>query len=149
MPFIPGFTSPSDVTSHYSLPGIAAINTWYCHPDIVLSQTLHVTNASREPRITPAYPGYIKDVSDPDRFPQTFDRTRAKPPLQFYKEALSKARDNSVTIVAIGFLTNLNELLYSPGGKGLIRSKVKELVIQGGSPNTTTDPHPAGYNLGI
>ncbi|GJJ13414.1 hypothetical protein Clacol_007668 [Clathrus columnatus] len=139
----------SDVTSNYSLPGIAAINTWYCHSNIPLSQTERITNASREPRIDSTTPEYIKDVSDSHRFPQHFDRSQTKTPLRFYKEILANENDNSVTIVAIGFLTNLNELLSSPGGKDLIRRKVRELIIQGGSPNATTDPHPAGYNLEI
>lgn len=135
------------VTSKYSLPGMDAINTWYCHPDIPLAQTPHVTGVVREPGVNLTNPEYITKLADPQDFPEDFNRKNVKDPVTFYKDTLSAAEDQSVTIVAIGFLTNLHDLYYSDGGPELIQRKVKELVIQGGSCNTTDQPHGAGVNL--
>jgi inosine-uridine nucleoside N-ribohydrolase len=56
-----------------------------------------------------------------------------------YREILSKQPDHSVTIVTVGFLTNLSNLLlskadkYSPlDGKELVKQKVKQLVCMAG-----------------
>jgi inosine-uridine nucleoside N-ribohydrolase len=56
-----------------------------------------------------------------------------------YREILSKQPDHSVTIVTVGFLTNLSNLLLSKAdkyssldGKELVRQKVKQLVCMAG-----------------
>jgi pyrimidine-specific ribonucleoside hydrolase len=56
-----------------------------------------------------------------------------------YREILSKQPDRSVTIVTVGFLTNLADLLNSNGdrfspltGKDLVKKKVKQLVSMAG-----------------
>lgn len=60
-------------------------------------------------------------------------------PLQLYRSILSAADDHSITLIVIGFLTNVAELLRSPAdefsnleGSSLIMRKVTELVIMGG-----------------
>jgi len=64
--------------------------------------------------------------------------------LTVYRRLLADAPDRSVTIVGIGFLTNLDSLLRSPGdaidardGVALVRAKVRSLVLMGGR-------HPSG-----
>ncbi|GJJ13411.1 hypothetical protein Clacol_007665 [Clathrus columnatus] len=141
------FDGLPDVTSKYSLPAIDAINTWYCHPDIPLAQTNELTSAVREPTVPEDVTEYITNLSDPTQFCQDFNRKNVKDPVEFYTDVLTKAENKSVTIVAIGFLTNLHNLYYSSGGPALIEAKVKELVVQGGSCNVTSNPHGAGYNL--
>jgi pyrimidine-specific ribonucleoside hydrolase len=56
-----------------------------------------------------------------------------------YREILSKQPDHSVTIVTVGFLTNLSNLLLSKpdkyssfDGKELVKKKVKQLVCMAG-----------------
>jgi inosine-uridine nucleoside N-ribohydrolase len=56
-----------------------------------------------------------------------------------YREILSKQPDHSVTIVTVGFLTNLSNLLLSKAdkhssldGKELVKQKVKQLVCMAG-----------------
>ncbi|KAK8080930.1 inosine-uridine nucleoside n-ribohydrolase [Apiospora hydei] len=80
--------------------------------------------------------GAIRPLSD-DTF---FDKYR-------YLDSLGSAQDNSITIISIGFLTNIAELLESPpdqhsssNGRELISSKVKELVVMGGT-------YPAGWEF--
>ncbi|GJJ13412.1 hypothetical protein Clacol_007666 [Clathrus columnatus] len=136
-----------DVTSNYSLPAIDAINTWYCHPDIPFAQTNDLTTATKEPTVTDNDKIYITTLSDSKHFKQDFDRKTVQDPVEFYTNILKDAEDDSVTILAIGFLTHLNNFYNSKEGPGLIKSKVKELVFQGGSCNTTDNPHSAGFNL--
>lgn len=59
----------------------------------------------------------------------------AEDAVKLYRRILASQPDNSVTIVTVGFLTNMADLLrskpdnFSPlDGKGLVRKKVKELV---------------------
>ena len=57
-----------------------------------------------------------------------------------YRRALASQADRSVTIITVGFLTNLADLLRSPpdrystlNGKDLVNKKVKQLVSMAGS----------------
>lgn len=70
--------------------------------------------------------------------------------MDLYRRILSEAEGNSINIISIGFLTNLESLLKSEAddssplaGKDLISAKVKEIAIMGGQ-------YPAGweYNFG-
>lgn len=69
--------------------------------------------------------------------------------VQLYRKILASQPDNSVTIVTIGFLTNLSNLLNSTAdqysklnGKQLIKKKVKLLVCMGGR-------FPSGYEFNV
>ena len=60
-------------------------------------------------------------------------------PVQLYRSVLSKAEDNSLHLISIGFLTNLADLLKSGAddvsdlsGVELAQSKVAKLIIMGG-----------------
>jgi len=59
--------------------------------------------------------------------------------VELYRKILSKQRDHSVTIVTVGFLTNLSNLLQSKAdkyssldGRALVKQKVKQLVCMAG-----------------
>ena len=59
---------------------------------------------------------------------------------EVYRKSLASQTDRSVTIVTVGFLTNLAELLKSPpdkysklNGKELVNKKVKQLVCMAGA----------------
>jgi inosine-uridine nucleoside N-ribohydrolase len=69
--------------------------------------------------------------------------------VKIYRKVLASQPDKSVTIVTIGFLTNLSNLLnsapdeYSPlDGKQLIQKKVKLLVSMAGK-------YPSGYEFNV
>ena len=60
-------------------------------------------------------------------------------PVELYRSVLDAAKDGSVNIISVGFLTNLADLLQSEAddisgmsGVQLAQSKVRELVIMGG-----------------
>lgn len=50
-----------------------------------------------------------------------------------YREILAKQPDHSVVIVTVGYLTNLKNLLQTPGGADLVRSKVARWICMGGN----------------
>lgn len=83
------------------------------------------------------YPHEIKNNSDvPDA-------------ITLYRKILAEQTDNSVTIITVGFLTNISNLLqskpdqYSPlNGEALVKKKVKQLVCMAGK-------FPEGYEFNI
>lgn len=54
----------------------------------------------------------------------------AKSALEFYKKALSKAEENSVTVISVGPLTNLAEIIREE--PGLFNEKVNSIVAMAG-----------------
>ena len=79
------------------------------------------------------------------------DYSRLLPAATLYRKLLAKAADASVTIVSVGFSTNLALLLdtkadeYSPlTGRELVASKVRRLVVMAG--NIENQKH-AEYNV--
>ena len=59
--------------------------------------------------------------------------------VELYRKVLAQQADNSVTIITVGFLTNISDLLKSKpdkysslSGKELVRKKVKNLVSMAG-----------------
>ena len=96
---------------------IDAINTWYGRSDIPVG----------------VYKGYL---SEPDpskyldaltRFSHDLDSKSAPSALDVYRRVLANQPDGSVTIVAVGFTNNLDDLLRND--PELVAKKVKELVI--------------------
>jgi inosine-uridine nucleoside N-ribohydrolase len=75
------------------------------------------------------------------KYPSKITKTSDAPDaVQVYREILAKEPDQSVTIVTIGFLTNLADLLDSKpdkasplAGPALVRKKVKQLVSMAGA----------------
>lgn len=116
--------------------GVAAVlnvfNTYFKQPGIpigvpkgnalMLKDWQHWTDT-----IIAKYPHGIKNNSDvPDA-------------VELYRKILAKQQDNSVTIITVGFLTNISNLLQSKPdkyssltGKELIKRKVKNLVSMAG-----------------
>ncbi len=69
--------------------------------------------------------------------------------VELYRKILSKQPDNSVTVITVGFLTNISNLLqsapdkYSPlNGSELARKKIKQLVCMAGK-------FPEGYEFNL
>lgn len=131
---------------------IDLLNTWYGrkHLPIGLSNT-NVTSmvagknyaehvvCMKDAKGKPLYKRTVKDIS---HLPIAID---------LYRKLLAKAEDNSVTIVSVGFSTNLAKLLAtgadksSPlSGKELVARKVSRLVMMAGH---ITNPNYAEYNV--
>jgi inosine-uridine nucleoside N-ribohydrolase len=84
------------------------------------------------------------------KYPHTITSNNEVPdPVQVYRKVLSQQPDHSVTIVTVGFLTNLANLLDSKpdsfsslNGYQLIKQKVKKLVSMAGA-------YPSGREFNI
>ncbi len=96
---------------------ICAINTWYNRADIPIGI-------------------YKGDLADPDEssyldtlanFPHNLPITPTPNSLELYLQVLSEQPDNSVTIISVGFLNNLYDLLKADSD--LVAQKVTELVV--------------------
>ena len=107
---------------------IDAINTWYGRGDLpvgVYRGELSEPDASR----------YLDHVAT---FPHRPTAYSAPDALDVYRRVLNDQPDASVTIVSVGFLNNLADLLCAEAE--LVASKVERLVVMGGR-------HNDGFNL--
>jgi inosine-uridine nucleoside N-ribohydrolase len=74
------------------------------------------------------------------KYPHSIKKNEEVPgATDVYRKLLASQPDKSVTIVTVGFLTNLSDLLKSPAdkysrlnGKALVKQKVKQLVCMAG-----------------
>ena len=96
---------------------ICAINTWYNRGNIPIGI-------------------YKGDLADPDEssyldslanFPHDLPTVPTPSSLELYRQVLSEQPDNSVTIISVGFLNNLYDLLKADSN--LVAQKVTELVV--------------------
>ncbi len=113
------------------LSGVAtidAINTWYGRGDIPVG-------IYRGELDNPDNSGYLKYVAE---FPHDLEDANAPSALDVYRQVLSEQPDSSVTIISVGFLNNINDLLIAE--PELVAKKVKELVQMAGVWND-------GFNL--
>jgi len=110
---------------------IDAINTWYGRGDIPVG-------IYEGPFPDPDESAYLNDLT---KFPHDLDNESAQNSLDVYREVLAKQPDNSVTIISVGFLNNLDVLLKNE--PKLVAQKVKELVIMGAHQG---DDHNLGFH---
>lgn len=109
-----------------------AFNIYFNRPDIPIAVPKGQASTLRDPQhwtdtLIAKYPHNIKNNADvPDA-------------AELYRKILSTQPDHSVTIVTVGFLTNLSNLLLSKAdkyssldGKDLVKQKVKQLVCMAG-----------------
>jgi hypothetical protein len=99
---------------------IDAINTWYNRGDIPLG----VYKGTLE---SPDGSAYLDHLA---RFPHKVPNETAPSALDVYLHTLRSQPDHSVTIVSVGFLNNLHDLLKA--APELVKQKVVELVVMGG-----------------
>ena len=120
------------------IEAVSVINEWYGRSNILLGAyrgPIGAPNGSAEPVWAHNGEGvYIADLLA--RSPSASrNASPVLPALKVYHKTLAAAPDGSVTIVGIGFATNLLELLQSLGGAALVASKVNKLVYMGGRRN--------------
>ena len=113
-------------------PSINVINTYFGRPELAIGAPKRggVNLGSSQhwaDSIVAKYPHVIKSTGE------------AADAVDIYRKILNEQPDKSVTIVTVGFLTNLNNLLKSGpdknsslSGKDLVLKKVKKLVSMAG-----------------
>ena len=100
---------------------IDAINTWYGRGDIPIG-------LYDKPLVEPDYfHSYIDDLAG---MQNDITDNLVDSSLNVYKQVLSEQPDNSVTIISVGFLNNLYDLLIEE--PELVDQKVDKLVVMGG-----------------
>ncbi len=118
----------------YTGPCIDVINHYYGRPDIPVGSprkgvTLEDVHKEKWAEALPA------------KFPHKLNATKdAEDAVVVYRRVLAAQPDTSVTIITVGFFTNLAALLQSPAdnvsglnGTDLVKKKVKYLVSMAGS----------------
>jgi hypothetical protein len=116
-------------TEQFAIPAMDAVNRFYGNPDIpmgIRSRGYHFQDWN-----------YNKPIAD--SFPHKLTNDDAMLAVDLYRKILSEQEDNSVVIVTLGPLKNIEDLIksgpdkYSPlSGNDLINKKVKKLSIMGG-----------------
>ncbi|MCY4096212.1 MAG: nucleoside hydrolase [Gammaproteobacteria bacterium] len=102
---------------------IAAINAWYGRDSTPIARFKGTLEDPDESRYLSRLANMLKASKS----------TLADSALDFYEETLHSERDQSVTIVSLGFLNNLAELLRAH--PTLVEQKVTQLVVMGGRVN--------------
>jgi len=119
--------------NRWSAPAIDVINTYYGRADMPIGSSK--TGPDPEEWYHQSVPDYPHDLATGNDAPDA---------VALYRKILAARPDRSVTIVVVGWLTNMADLLnskpdrYSPlSGEALVRAKVRELVSMGGKwPNS-------------
>jgi inosine-uridine nucleoside N-ribohydrolase len=131
------------VRNRWAAPALDAINTYYGRPDIPIGA------------IDVDGPGLHRDSVYTDflakNFPNRLKDGRKVPEvISVYRQILARQPDHSVVFVALGWLTNLQNLLDSKpdrssnlSGRELVTAKVKTLVDMG----PKIDPPGKGWNF--
>lgn len=125
--------------SDYSTHFLDMMSTWYGYPDIEIGRVengVHIDD----------YVDYAKNVYDiKDEGKTLFEESKddhgaLMQSHDLYRKVLSEQPDRSVTVISVGFSTNLARLLESSGdhysplsGEELVEKKVKLLSVMGGS----------------
>lgn len=106
-----------------SAAAVDAINTWYGRPDVPIgTDKAGPTDLQRTSAYTVGLrDGFPNDIGPDDRAPDALD---------IYRRVLAAEADGSVTLCSVGALSNLAELWKRE--PGLVRAKVKCLVVMGG-----------------
>jgi inosine-uridine nucleoside N-ribohydrolase len=120
-------------TFETTAPTISVLNTYFRRPEIPIGITKadfpnKACNEQWAEFINAKYPHNIES------------NAQAEDALTLYRKVLVGQPDNSVTIISVGFFTNLANLLNSPAddisslsGKDLVKKKVKKLVSMAAS----------------
>lgn len=138
-----------DLTARY----VDLVNTWYGHPDIpigIIREEFNSGDPAEE-----RYTGLVAQMAKEDGSPlfATTLKESSSLPLShnLYRKLLAEQPDNSVTVVSVGFLTNLSLLMDTPAdeyspltGMELIQKKVKSLVLMAGR---FTEPNYPEFNV--
>jgi hypothetical protein len=120
----------SDVDNRWNAPALDALDTWYGRPDIPIG------TPSGAPIVEQNYSQLLAT-----RYPHA---GRPVDALALYRRLLRSQPDHSVTVLSIGALTNLAQLLRTD--RALVQRKVARAVIMGGEYPAASAPE---WNFGL
>jgi inosine-uridine nucleoside N-ribohydrolase len=101
--------------------GLAAVPDWETHPS-------HAAYRAARENLAASYGGALYNEALGGPWTETHPDWKPREAVGLLRELLAAQPDGSVVVCAIGMLTALAQLLDSPGGEGLVRAKVRQLV---------------------
>lgn len=129
---------------------IDILNTWYGYPETPLAQSPTPVSNDHAPDYTEAVCRMTRSDGSP-AFARSKTPEQIEKPVALYRRILAAQPDGSVTVLSLGFATELAKLLDSPAdafspltGRELVARKVKQLSIMAGSYG---DAQRAEYNV--
>ncbi len=131
----------SNKDSKYSTEYIHLLNDWYGYPNIPVGKVVKGIDSENDAK---KYAEHVCEMKDTDGTPlfkrPPFNYDSVPDAVALYRQLLAKAGNQAVTIISVGFSTNISRLLqsgpdqYSPlTGRELIARKVKLLSMMAGS----------------
>lgn len=115
------------------------LNTWYGYGKTPLAYSPTPVRNDHNPDYTKAVVA-MKRADGAPAFAGSKKPSQIENPVTLYRRTLAKAKDNSVSVISLGFATELAKLLDSPAdkyspltGRDLVAKKVKVLSIMAGS----------------
>jgi inosine-uridine nucleoside N-ribohydrolase len=122
----------SNTQNEWNAPALDALNTWYGRPDIPIGITAGAP---------PLGQNYAQTIAE--GYPHSGDTEDA---VSLYRRLLRAQPDHSVTILSVGSLTAVAQLLRTD--PALVARKVAQTVIMGGEYPTSTSPE-WNFNLDL
>jgi inosine-uridine nucleoside N-ribohydrolase len=131
----------SNKDSKYSTEYIHLMNYWYGYPNIPIGKVVDGIDSECDAKKYAEHVSLMKNDNGAELFerPQ-FDHEALPEAVSLYRKILATQPDTSVTIISVGFSTNIVRLLQSVpdqhsalNGADLIARKVKLLSIMAGS----------------
>jgi inosine-uridine nucleoside N-ribohydrolase len=114
----------------WAASALQAVNTWFGRPEIPLGR---VSGASVQD-----ISSYTQALTE-EFLPEEKRNPEVAEAVTLYRRILADAPDHSVTLVTVGYLTNLHHLLLSSpdalsplDGRSLVQQKVHRLICMGG-----------------
>ena len=128
----------ANVNDPYAPGALDAVNTYYGRPDIPVGRNARKQYSVATPWWRKHAPRFIKNLAL--EFPNDTSTSNLKSAVSVYRKALAAQPDGSVTVISVGFMQNLADLMASGpdgysglSGMALIKRKVKHLVVMGGT----------------
>lgn len=136
-------------TDEYAASAADAVNTFYGRPDLPIGALQEFHDKATAPAWTMSR--YTKELTE--EFPNDLRSGRTAPDAtRLYREILVAQPDHSVTLIAVGFATNIRHLLESGpddisplSGPELLARKVRMYAAGGNGSATLPDGKP-GFN---
>jgi inosine-uridine nucleoside N-ribohydrolase len=130
----------SNKDNDYSVRYIDILNTWYGYPEIPIGKVVNGVDADNDAK-NYAQSTWEYGVDGKQAFKGSLpDYSKVPDATTLYRQVLARQPDSSVTIISVGFSTNIARLLHTGAdefsdlsGKELVARKVKLLSVMAGN----------------
>jgi inosine-uridine nucleoside N-ribohydrolase len=130
----------SNKNNDYSARYIDILNTWYGYPDVPIGKVVNGADSEDDSHNYAQSTWEYEENGKPVFRGVHTDYAAVPDATKLYRQVLAQQPDSSVSIVSVGFSTNIARLLNTPAdeysnltGKELVAKKVKLLSIMAGN----------------